>query len=232
MIKYMFKAHLEVIIALLIDAILLIIAVIYIHLLTNSSTSLPIVLEYFLFYIPRLQMPFFMALTVYLFTGRRFQNMLHHIGKQKTFYLQSIFLIATFISGWVSVIYVFAQGLITSSLSYYGFIFPWYWFIGILLSYHLLRFSSYKYQSTLIKAGVVILILWLATKVAALLSMSLALYFEFNMNNLTETSTNINPIALTTLSAYNQILLGSLLPSILIITLAIVGIIELKKVGS
>lgn len=236
MFKYLLNAHSKLLILALLDLILLVLLGIIVSLSSTSYSAmlinLPSFILYMLFYILKLQMVLFAAITTYLFTGSRFQNMMRFIGKDKTMYLQSISLISVLVIGFISNYLQFNWSLTSQINTMLGVITPWYLFITILFGYHMLNFSNLKFESKIFKLGISLFVLFIANVFATGAQFALQNIYMANQSLIMESATDINPIHITQFITYNQPLLITTLIALVGLTVGIIQLIEIKKVGS
>lgn len=236
MVKYLLNAHGKLVTLVLVDLILLVLLGIIVSLSYTSYYSIisnfPSFILNPLFYLLKSQMLLFAAITTYLFTGSRFQNMMRFASKEKTIHLQSFAFIAVLIIGFISSALQFNWRLTTQTNIMLGVILPWYLLITILFGYQMLYFSNLKFQSNIFKVGICLFGLYVASIFATGAQFALQNIYMANQYLIMEFAADINPIHLTHFIIYNQPLLITTLIAIIILTVGTIGLIEIKKVGS
>lgn len=233
MLKYIYTAHKPLVIITLLDMLFIGLAALVVYYINviDPNLYLPTTISYLIYYLLKYQPVIFFGITGYLFTGQRLLQTIRHIGKNKTFILQSASLLSILIFGSIRTIFLINWPLTSTSFLMYGFITPWFIFIATLLSYQLLNYSKLKYSTILFKSVTTISLFISALIFSRGLNLALYAYFDLNQYLLTEAADAITPINLTSLAPYNQLALLFTVLTIITLTISLVQYLGIKKVG-
>lgn len=163
MLSYLKQTQAKLVAIILFDLIIL--ALLTIPLIVTDMPSIiyterwtlsnhPILYSYHSLYqiLIKVQYPLVLALIIYLFSGKRYSQMIKVLGKNKVIITQALLFLIALPLGF------FIQGITNELLLGYNFMwglpyFIWLVAIGGILIYHLLFFSNLRYKNFLVQAA-------------------------------------------------------------------------------
>lgn len=245
MLKYLWYAHKNIILGVLIDLIVLT-SLMLVALtsgmqeqfsnygqFTDAFSGNIINFGFYLIYqfVLLIQYPLAFAITGYILTGNRYVNCLKVIGKPKTILLQALLLLATLMAGLII------------SLMYWNLLSPFYFnnmysntliwnvFLGCLVSYHILFYSNIKYSSIIGKLQPIVLSVLIVASLQVFNNTIFILLNGINRPYLPVLVSNLNAISQVGLPAFTPDITVLIYVAINTLLIVLGCLVELKKVG-